>query len=763
MNLYKKHFFLILFCTVVTFFYFPFFLYGKLPVAADTIVGMYHPFRDNIWDGFRAGVPFKNYLITDPVRQQYVWRELAVDQMKKGQLPVWNPYSFSGTPLLANIQASAFYPLNILFFFLPFSLAWSWQIIISAFLAGIFMYLYLRNKNISPPASFIGAISFSFSGFAVSWLTWNTILHTAAFLPLSLFTADNIFLRTRPLKLHLAVFILSLVFAFLAGHLQIFFYSMILIIANILFNLRTLKKNKFSYLLLFGLSFLIFILITLPQSIPLFRLIFESARDIDQGVWRKVGWFIPWQNLVQFLVPDFFGNPATGNYFGIWNYMEFVGYIGVIPLLLSLFSLVFIRSQLTLFFGSVLIISLLFAFPTPVARLVYIFNIPLISTAQPTRLLFLVDFSLSVLAAYGLNSLKDFKKFRKMTIIALIIFFVFIILWLLVSLPFAEPLFFDEGLRSISRRNLILPGFIFTAGALSLMGFIKKQYKASRKIFIFVILLLTVADLMRFAWKFTPFSNRNWLYPQTKITDILKRDTSKWRFMSLDRRIMPPNFSIAYRFEDAGGYDPLYLKDYNLLVSSWNQGKSAVEASPFNRIVTPQISDSIITDILNVKYLLSYGPLSSTKLNLTAAEGMTYLYENKNVFPRAWLTPFLIKVSNQAQVLEKIFELKDFLKTITVTSEAVDFKNTINALPAVIPPGNSPKDRADLVLWSENSITVRTFSEKTQILVLSEIYHPSWKVKINGKKGKIYKVNYLLRGIPLEEGENLVEMSATVF
>src|SRR5688572_27683925 len=85
-----KLWFPLLILLVISIFYSQFFLFAKLPIPSDTIVGMYHPFRDKIWGIYTAGVPFKNPLITDPVRQQFVWRDLAISQIKNGQLPFWN-------------------------------------------------------------------------------------------------------------------------------------------------------------------------------------------------------------------------------------------------------------------------------------------------------------------------------------------------------------------------------------------------------------------------------------------------------------------------------------------------------------------------------------------------------------------------------------------------------------------------------------------------------------------------------------------------
>src|SRR5258708_2516312 len=126
----KKIIPILILAAIVLSFFKSFFLQNLLPIPSDTIVGLYYPFRDLYASTNPNGLPFKNFLITDPVRQQYPWRNLSIDLEKKMQLPLWNPYSFAGTPLLANFQSAPFYPLNLLFFLLPFSTAWSVLIIL---------------------------------------------------------------------------------------------------------------------------------------------------------------------------------------------------------------------------------------------------------------------------------------------------------------------------------------------------------------------------------------------------------------------------------------------------------------------------------------------------------------------------------------------------------------------------------------------------------------------------------------------------------
>ena len=257
---------LVLLFFIVFIFFRPFFLQGKLPIPSDTIIGLYHPFRDLYSKEYPNGIPFKNFLITDPVRQQFPWRELAISMLKRFELPLWNPYSFSGTPLLANMQSASFYPLNVLFFILPFDISWSILIVLEPLLGGLFLYWYLNNLKLNKWASLIGAITFSFSGFSIAWMEWGTILHVGIWLPLILLSIDKIFfyllsvssklqLKTKNLLIWSFIFIFSLCSALFAGHIQIFLYLFIFVI--IYFFARWFQYGKIFNILYVFLIFAI--------------------------------------------------------------------------------------------------------------------------------------------------------------------------------------------------------------------------------------------------------------------------------------------------------------------------------------------------------------------------------------------------------------------------------------------------------------------------------------------------------------------------
>ena len=93
------------------------FFYDKVPLPGDTLIGAYFPWLDYKW-GFSVGVPVKNPPTSDAFSQFFVWKKVLADTLKEGRLPLWNPTSFTGAPLMASFHSSAFNPANI-FFFLP--------------------------------------------------------------------------------------------------------------------------------------------------------------------------------------------------------------------------------------------------------------------------------------------------------------------------------------------------------------------------------------------------------------------------------------------------------------------------------------------------------------------------------------------------------------------------------------------------------------------------------------------------------------------
>ncbi len=730
----------ILFLFVFIFiFFWQFFFKGLLPIPSDTIVGLYHPFRDFYADKFPRGIPYKNFLITDPVRQQYPWKNLTIEQEKKGEAPLWNPYSFSGTPLLSNFQSAAFYPLNLMLFTLPFNISWSIFIILEVLLASLSMFIFLKNLKLSDESSLLGSLVFSFSGFSIAWLEWGNILHTVLWLPLILFSIDKIFLGRK--IIWSLLFLFSMCASFFAGHLQIFTYIFIVSFFYFIFRWFQKGKDKIRLYLFIFLS-LTFFLFTFYQWIPALQFILESGRSMDQGNWQKLGWFVPWQNIVQFLVPDFFGNPTTLNYWGVFNYGEFIGYVGIMPLILALFSLFYKRDKNVFFFGSLFFVSLIFSFPTIFAKVPYILNIPLLSTSQPTRLLFLTDFSLSILCATGFNGLYKNRKGLLKIILAMTLFFTFV--WILV-IKNPNNIISTENIR-VAENNLYFPSLIFVISSIVL--FVKSK-KINFKLISLAVILITVFDLFRFGWKFTPFTKIDYLYPKTSTIAFLQSQKGQFRIMSTDSRILSPNFSIVYKLQSIEGYDPLYIERYGEFVAALERDTPNINPPfGFNRIITPRNYKSELIDLLGVKYVLSLSDLSLDKLTKVFQEGETRVYENKKAFQRAFFVEETLLARDKQDSIRKIFDNKDILNKI-----------------AIVEDGNTSSwsvGKVQIQSYRENRIVLRTESKGVGFLVLMDSLYLTWRAKIDGKETKIIRTDYNFRGLVIPKGIHKVEFYVTL-
>lgn len=740
----KKFIGLVVILVVAGFFYAPFFLSGKLPIPSDTIVGLYSPYRDFFSNTNPNGIPFKNFLITDPVRQTFVWKELAVDLITKREMPTWNPYEMAGKPLLANFQSGVFYPLNVILLLKPFYLSWSFFIILQSFLGAIFMFLFLRNLKLSVFSEILGTVSFVFSGFGTSWLEWGNIISTSLWLPLILFSIDKFFSEKKK-NIWFMVYVGGIVSSFFAGHLQIFFYLYLVSVSYFLLRFFEYKKER-TLLIKFIIANLFFIIVTFIQWYPTLRFILLSARGTDQSYLTAEGWFIPWKHLIQFLAPDFFGNPATLNYFGTWNYGEMVGYIGIISLFFACYS--FFKKNITVIFFTVIILfCFLFALPTGISGIPYILKIPFLSSSQPTRLLFVITFSLSVLAAVGLHNIIQYKRFSSKIVIPIVgMVLCFSTLWFFVF-THNNNLFPNLNDVIVARRNLLFPTLIF---ALSSIGVVltfvinKKEWKA---IFISLLLLITFFDLLRFAQKFTPFTDSAYLFPNTKTLDFLKNQKGLFRVAVLDRRIMPPNFMTHYRIQTIEGYDPLYLKNYAEYIAASERGLADnLKPFNFNRIITPHNINSPLFNMLNTKYIMTYDDLDSKKYQKIYSEGKTKIYFNPMASERVFFVHNIILSNN---VLKTLFD--------------VDLKNV-----AVLSSENLPAQKLtigsiSINKYSENEISVTTKNDGEGFLVIADTFYPTWQAFIDGKSSHIFVVDHIFRGIFIPGGVHTVQLKNNLY
>lgn len=733
-NKYMKQCIGILFFLLFVFLFFaPFFFQGKLPVPSDTLVGMYHPWRDLYAEEYPRGIPFKNFLITDPIRQQIPWRKIAIDSLKEGKLPLWNPYAFSGSPLLGNIQAGALYPLNALFFIFSFPIAWSLLIILQPTLAGVFLYIYLSSKKLHPFACLLGSIAWAFSGFSIAWLTWGTMVHTALWLPLMLFFID----RSKSRIFNGITLGVVMSCSFLAGHAQIFLYVFIFLCFYVIAKKRIRR---------FFLALPVFFSITSIQWKEFYSIVVQSSRVIEHDVMLKEGWFVPWKHLLQFLIPDFFGNPATMNYWGTWNYGELVGYIGIVSVVFSIGGILYSSFREKKLFLFILCLSFLFILPTSIAKLPYEYSIPLLSSLQPTRLLVLIVFILSIFSAYGFQRFLETNQENMRR---------FNVLWGMVfacvaSIAFISWMLFRHGEEDmveymrIAFRNSILPTMLLFIGG----GIFLLRKKIPLVLVGILLLLIVFFDLFRFGRKFTPFTDVSYFFPSTKIITYLQRQEKPFRVISLDDRILSSNVAAYYGIEMVSGYDPLYTKHYEDFIASIQRGNGLLERPyRFNRMIHPSYVDHPLFNLLNIKYVLSYGPMTDREdIKFIMNEGQTYLYERSSVLSRFFFVSRVISKSEYSSMFQTLFQINPHQEAVVLGNLDIQ---------------SYPLDSSEYVrieTYEDARAVIETRAIFHRFFVIGTQYTPQWKAYVDGTSVKIYQTNGAFMGIVIPDGEHRLEL-----
>ena len=94
-------------------------------------------------------------------------RFLVRSWQQTGEVPLWCPYLFSGSPFVHDIQVAAFYPPHLPLYLLPeqyVGAALSWLVVLHVLLAGWGMYAYACHRELPPVPALIAAIGFMFGG-----------------------------------------------------------------------------------------------------------------------------------------------------------------------------------------------------------------------------------------------------------------------------------------------------------------------------------------------------------------------------------------------------------------------------------------------------------------------------------------------------------------------------------------------------------------------------------------------------------------------
>lgn len=697
---------------------------------------------NNLFHGavnFTPAVGTNDYMDTNiPFRQFYN------NKINQGKLPIWSKDISSGYPILAEGQIQALNPLNLLTTKLPANTSYAVSLAIAYFIIFIFTYLYLREIKLSSYASLLGAVAAAFSGFAANERMHLGMLNSFAFFIGMLWLIEKQVKSGKLLFSLLAGFVLGL--SILSGHPQIIIYSLLFIYfywsvrwmiereqtkelkdkkteelnndMSYMTN-RTYKTNVVIFIIGVFLYTLIGLGIGAGQLIPQYEFTVNSTRAAGLTSSTLGRYTMNFDDLVSFVSP--FANyskdrSVRGFATNGWPMDEKYIYMGIIPIILALAALYMGRKNVFVWiFSLTCVLAFIFSMgdKTPFGA---ILGVPPLSYFRiPFRILFLSGFSVSVLAAVGveriINSLTRYKAYKRYIIFGTL---------------------FISGIVFIDLKSKVLKLYPEVNGSEWLkepeaVRYLKENLKDQER----------VTEEVYFEMSFPYYVNNPKLWDDPRMHKNLRNSLPIFNNLLYS---IPKNTPAA----NSGG---LKIARYNEL-----EAEISFNGFKYNVDGTIGVADTFLflNRIMGVKYILSnkqfQSPVTmlSKKINLGENTAPLYIYEFFDYFPRQFLVPHAEKAKPE--------DIKNHL--LKADFEPLQ-KIFIEEDPGWGAAGGYSAN-SHFVSYEDMKVVIKTQASGDGFLFLSDTYYPGWRAWVDGQETEILRANYAFRAVKVPEGEHEV-------
>lgn len=737
--------------------FYNFFFKNLFPYPGNFMLAWYEPWKSDHLINQTITIVHKA-VADDTFRQYLPFRLLSADLFKQYALPLWNPYNGNGMPLFATMHYGFLNPFMLYFIFLNTPYAWSLHIITQFVLLCIFTYLYCRSIKIGFMGSLLAFISLALSGFVITKLIYGDFIYTLSLLPFILYLIEEFKQNPKTKKIFLVA--PGITFIFFSGAPQIIFYILTTIFCYTLYRINSIKN-----ILIFFAHCILGVGLAGIQLIPTFELYQNSAITTEASKFIFDRFLVPLQHLITIIIPNYYGNQATYNYWGAADYAETIAAIGSIPcffVFLSIWSKNKNHKSLSKFYLIALLLTIIFTLDFFVTRFFFKLPIPILSTGIPTRIFMLTSFFIAILASIGFEKLVADKMSLKMLIYKT---FPFLIILASISIVTAV-LFLSHTLcpgntsnipcRTVALRNTTIELIIFVIFFLLLIisWFKNKNFSF---IFQFFTILLVIGIGVYNANKFLPFSDEESFNPKNDLIKILQTKTLDGRVFGFDDANIKTDFATQFKFYDPNYYDPLYNKRYGELVAYANDKGLLRSDVEINSVAT--LSGDLkfrrdrLLNLLAVKYFI----FKKTQLPLTAKDNLFwenntwYIKKNPDALPQVFLVDNYEVISSQQQILKTLFSTSFKPRSTVILEKEIKYK-----------PDKDIKDineenKVKIVNYQENKLTINSSTSNDKILVLLDNYYPGWKATIDEKPTNIFRVDYTFRAVLLPRGTHTLK------
>lgn len=701
-----------------------------------------------------------------------------------GEVPLWNPYSFGGSPFVHDVQVAAFYPLHLPLYLLPedaIGPALSWLIVLHIFVAGAAMYALATYQGLGLAGSLVAALGTMFAG---KWMLHllaggHYITSGLAWLPLVLLWLEQAVRQRSLVRATWAGGAFGLLV--LGTHPQWTFYAGLLVAlwtlgpaleeAGYLGGPGTRSAGRTAralgqWLLLGAWTALVAAALAAVQLLPALEAAAQSTRAAGVGPGGSA--------MTVLLAAAWMVGPALSSQPPNFMWDERGGF-GLLWLALALLA-PSLGSRRTRY--QALVCFLLLAFALGGANLLQ--GLPGFGAfRQPTRMFLVAAFPVAFLAGAAVDALVALpgpsaagRRRGRVILVALAL--------LVAALAGFDLLRIREAKHALRLQPYWPVLAVSLPLALWLLG--RRATAGSRLPLAWGAVLL--ADVLALAWPLVEVRPEAAFFtPSACVQYLAEHAGSRGRVFDRDA----PGFSepvtplgagaplaLILGIESLRGYNPmdvLRYKEYLLFL-----GDDDRPLRPFTVSVTfPVISDFPVTnksllDLLGVRYLLqpaelrrlprhrgatSQEPSWQKVFEDPAPEAFNFIvggvlrfppyvvYENREVFPRAFV------VQRAAPLPGSRSEALQALKAANLRQLVLleDFEGTPD--PAAPDADLRP---ATITEYLPNRVTVQVHDSAPGYLVLADIWFPGWSVTVDGAPAHLHRADYLFRAVRVPAG-----------
>lgn len=657
----------------------------------------------------------------DLAHQVLSWWVFQASEWHAGRFPLWDPHQWAGQSLIGQAQPGVAFPLNWLVFLMPLRCGWlrmdvlHWYFVVIHFIAALNMYALCRYLRVSRTAAVFGGVLFAFTGF-IGTNDWPQMLNGAVWAPLVflflLRTVDGVCPWYSA-----ACSGAFLGLSWLSGHHQIPTFLTLATIATWTFHIWRDRK----LLRLAACAGIFTFLIGALQILPAYEYGKAAKR------WVGIEKAIDWKQKVPYVVHDQYSFKAPSLYGLVFPSMSvhtngFVGWVGMTLALFGLLSS--FRETNRRLWVAIAVGGLLLALGSDslLHGLVYALVTMVEKARSPSMAIFIFDFAIAVLAAYGVDSLGSHEHAVRRTWPVLCGVFAFVLLTGFVLAMFGKTLGNSRPMLSAC-----------VAGVMALLLYLLSREQISRKAFsalafgllLFEIPLVFGADLPnRYQSDREKFLNR--LPEYQPFAEVLRARPDQPVRVFTDRVAIPYNPGDLYGIDHLDGYlasissnlldiDSGSLRGQELFATAYYVGKAA--PSPKHQLVT--------------------GRESGLKL-----------YFNPDALPRVRVIPTVRAVGIVDEVVAFIHdETKSLRDEVLFVGEAPQ-----------ISPCQDKSGLGRIAQYTPSEVELEVFAPCKSVVVLADTWDRGWKATVDGHPARIWEAYGAMRAVVVEPGEHVIRM-----